>query len=207
METGDLWILGWGRVLERILIVGFAGLSMILGWNLFVRGVVLDQEAEGQFKDWKLALRKVGPGTFFALFGAVVLATSLLRPLQLGKEIAVLGLGPKPVDSLNFSYLAKDEASAKRTIRAINAFINIMPDKIEIKDGPVTMEDLRRAQLELRRLRYNLLLSRFTSDQLDACTKYCDQFSIEPGRVPVDLREHVGLVRPWFDETIAMENN
>lgn len=76
-------ILALGRVAERALICGFAGISLILGWNLFRVGVVSNQSADFNTKGWKANLKRVGPGVFFALFGSSVLAIALRSPLEL----------------------------------------------------------------------------------------------------------------------------
>lgn len=76
-------ILAVGRVIERLLACGFAGLSLALGWNLFRVGVVTEQTAEFTAGSWKATLKRVGPGVFFALFGACVLGYSIHSPLDI----------------------------------------------------------------------------------------------------------------------------
>lgn len=76
-------IIAVGRVIERLLACGFAGLSLALGWNLFKTGVVAEQTAEFTGAGWKATLKKVGPGVFFALFGACVLGYSIHSPLDI----------------------------------------------------------------------------------------------------------------------------
>jgi hypothetical protein len=70
------------RSLERLLADAMFGVSLILGWNLFRVGVLKDQTAELSGKGWKVRLQRVGPGVFFALFGAVGLVVALQKPLQ-----------------------------------------------------------------------------------------------------------------------------
>ena len=60
MDVDPLFL---GRIVERILVVIFGGLSLVLGWRLFMVGVVDPQIAEIKFKDWKVSLRQVGPGS------------------------------------------------------------------------------------------------------------------------------------------------
>ena len=75
-------ILAIGRVFERLLVCGSAGMSLVLGWNLFRAGVVLEQSAEFVVKGWKATLKRVGPGIFFALFGACILGDALHSPFE-----------------------------------------------------------------------------------------------------------------------------
>ncbi len=53
-------------------------LFAVLGYKLFVAGVVGDAGSlDARHKDTKLTLRDAAPGTFFALFGAVVIVVTL----------------------------------------------------------------------------------------------------------------------------------
>ena len=71
------------RGFERILIVLFGGVSIVLGWNLFREGVVLPQSASLEGTGWNISLQRVGPGVFFALFGAYVLVSGLENALYI----------------------------------------------------------------------------------------------------------------------------
>jgi len=62
------------RALERIMATGVGGLSIYLGYYLFKLGVVEAQSAEFENGNFKLRLIKVGPGVFFSLFGAALIA-------------------------------------------------------------------------------------------------------------------------------------
>src|ERR1700733_9027297 len=75
-------ILALGRVVERLLVCMSAGISLAFGWDLFRVGVVTDRAAEFAAAGWKANLKRVGPGVFFALFGAAVLAVALRSPLD-----------------------------------------------------------------------------------------------------------------------------
>jgi hypothetical protein len=70
------------RSMERLLADTMFGVSLILGWNLFRVGIVKDQTAELSGKGWKVRLQRVGPGVFFALFGAAGLVVAIQKPLQ-----------------------------------------------------------------------------------------------------------------------------
>ena len=72
-----------GRIAERLIICCLAGMSLSYGWNLFRAGILADQSADFAAGNWKANLKRVGPGTFFALFGATVLAIALHSPVQI----------------------------------------------------------------------------------------------------------------------------
>jgi hypothetical protein len=76
-------ILAWSRGLERLAIVGLSGMSLVLGWDLFRRGVVNVQTADLSAGSWKVRLQRVGPGIFFALFATVAFVSAITHPLEI----------------------------------------------------------------------------------------------------------------------------
>jgi hypothetical protein len=73
----------WTRGLERLAVVGLSGLSLILGWDLFRRGVVNAQSADLKGHGWSVRLQRVGPGIFFALFATVAFVSAISHPLEI----------------------------------------------------------------------------------------------------------------------------
>jgi len=72
------------RPLERILAVLIGGISIYLGYRLFLH---LPEKTDSQGRivlpgNISVYLSRVGPGVFFALFGAAVVALSLHRAVQ-----------------------------------------------------------------------------------------------------------------------------
>jgi hypothetical protein len=68
------------RTIERLTAVLIGGLSIYLGYRLFLR-VPEQHEGEGQFKLWDVSIimSRIGPGAFFALFGAAVVGLSIVK--------------------------------------------------------------------------------------------------------------------------------
>jgi len=67
------------RAVERILAVLIGGIAIWCGYRLFL--AVPDQRADGRAelalaKDKRLLISRIGPGTFFALFGTVLILAS-----------------------------------------------------------------------------------------------------------------------------------
>lgn len=102
------------RMAERITSVLVGALLVILGYRLFVNVPEL-QDAKGSLrlpKNVSVYLSNIGPGAFFALFGSVIIATSLIYGMsfQQGQwseygqpsngtpvpAISVNGMGEKP---------------------------------------------------------------------------------------------------------------
>jgi hypothetical protein len=77
------------RMMERILDVCGGILCIYLGYMLF-HIASLKQEGTGKFKSavFEFTATKVGPGVFFALFGAYILYASLNHPIQTTEQSA-----------------------------------------------------------------------------------------------------------------------
>lgn len=82
------------RVLERIVAVVIGGLSIYLGYRLF-RAVKATGEGSAEIKlphDVTVMVSRVGPGVFFALFGAAIVAASLAFPIHYSEtDLQTLG--------------------------------------------------------------------------------------------------------------------
>lgn len=61
--------------------VPFSGLVIIfLGYLLFIKGIFNESgDFEGTFKDNKIILKKAAPGTYFVLFGSIVILMALYK--------------------------------------------------------------------------------------------------------------------------------
>jgi len=77
------------RILERIFAVAIGGLSMYFGYRLLIKEP--DQsKSRGKFTlpgGISIDLSRVGPGVFFALFGAIVVALSLYNTITYTETI------------------------------------------------------------------------------------------------------------------------
>lgn len=70
------------RFIERIIIVFFSGISIILGWHLFKIGIVSPQSGVVSGYGFRFVLQKAGPGVFFSLFGCIVMSIALVNGLE-----------------------------------------------------------------------------------------------------------------------------
>src|SRR4051794_35002274 len=97
------------RFLERITVELIGGLSIYLGYRLFLK-VPEYKDNEGKLTlPWNISIvmTRVGPGVFFALFGVLAICLSLIRPLSVES---------KDQNGTNFTYMSG--ASGDRTQRA-----------------------------------------------------------------------------------------
>ncbi len=71
------------RMIERLFIVGFGGLSIYLGYRLFFQFPYIDdQHGEFEFPGIKVVMSKVGPGVFFLVIVAYILIQSLAQGIK-----------------------------------------------------------------------------------------------------------------------------
>ena len=89
------------RAFERILATLIGGLAIYLGYRLFVQ-VPSERDGEGHIQlpgDISIFLTRVGPGVFFALFGAIVVGASFYFAVTIqspGGTEMYSGLGAPP---------------------------------------------------------------------------------------------------------------
>lgn len=150
----DLNAMIWGRILERLLIVSFSGVSLILGWNLFKIRLLKDQAAEFSIKDWRIRLERVGPGVFFALFGIAGLISSAVHPLSITSglpektstpEVAASQKASASPAGLDINYAGSAIDSAADEVRAINTIEEFGVPPSMSRANPGEKEALSRA--------------------------------------------------------------
>jgi hypothetical protein len=105
-------------MVERLIVASGGVLSIFLGFLLF-RVAELKSDSGGNFKSaiFNISLTKVGPGVFFALFGAYILSTDVKTPIQ--TNAYVMGLN---------SSSPSDKSEA---IKELTSEIEKLPDNSE----------------------------------------------------------------------------
>lgn len=94
------------RSRERLLALALAGVSIVLGFFLFLFSPDLPNEATAdiEYLSNKLMIANVGPGIFFALFGAITIVYSIVTQANFQKEENKQG------DSkINFQFLQSEK--------------------------------------------------------------------------------------------------
>jgi hypothetical protein len=214
MEMDPLFL---GRIVERILVVLFGGLSLVLGWRLFMVGVVDPQIAEIKFKDWKVSLRQVGPGSVFAALGIGVMAVALSRPLEITEGSKVYAAPPETgaatgavagaaTGTRTLSYLDRSD-DLRHWVRVLNTFARLDAGGLQGDSISATgmRAELARAQQEIAVMRNMLLLEKFSEADIAAWRKYQDAYLNDPGSVPDNLRPTLSAIEPWMNSTIVDE--
>lgn len=103
----------------NLMLVTLGGiLSIYLGWRLYRDGIVSAVESEVRHGDkWKFAMKALGPGVFFALFGMWILVTVI------GKEVSTESRG-EPVEVEEVSGDAPDADKAAALDKAPEVDVN-----------------------------------------------------------------------------------
>lgn len=138
------------RSLERILAVGIGGLSIVLGYRLFL-ALPEQRDSSGTVKlPWNISivLSRVGPGAFFALFGAAVVAFGLHSAVSVTEERTVTSAGVEretlSMSGIGLGATATGETPAVRRLR--------LKAQIEFLNGqgqPSTLEQVNEIKLAL----------------------------------------------------------
>ncbi|MFH2046786.1 MAG: hypothetical protein ABIK92_16770 [Pseudomonadota bacterium] len=152
------------RSFERILDSVIGGVSIYLGYRLFIK---LPEKSDSQGKiilpgNISIFLSRVGPGVFFALFGAAVIALSLNNAIQYSVEPKNLEVAQ--VSQAKINYQGATEGSAnidsaelenKRSLlRPSFYWLNQLPKKIK---GFENEEDRVNMQLQLPAVKLELI--------------------------------------------------
>ncbi len=86
MDTNLVLIL---RMLERLMVVGFGGMAIFLGYKLFFHlPYQADQEGKLELPGIKIVLSRVAPGIFFLAFGAIILSQNLNQGISQSIKLA-----------------------------------------------------------------------------------------------------------------------
>lgn len=157
------------RTIERLIAVLIGGLSIVLGYRLFLR-VPERREAEGQFKLWDVSIimSRIGPGAFFALFGAAVVGLSIVKGVvvadsdtRVQKAGIIETTNPPASHSRSFSGMGASNAGTadqradarallKRDIAILNNFIpKLRTDLAE--------QDRTQVELAIPRIKFALM--------------------------------------------------
>lgn len=74
--------------LYKIISLGIGFALCYLGYRLFMAGIWGESgDVEGSFGDNKVIVKKAAPGTFFALFGAIVIGLTILQGLNFNGKV------------------------------------------------------------------------------------------------------------------------
>lgn len=149
------------RMAERALSVGIGGLAIVLGYRLFMKLPEL-RPGEGELRlpgGISILVSRVGPGIFFSLFGAVVVALSLWMQVRVGpgdpadpttltaaREQVVIAV--RPPDEGNAARLRQERIDAERTLKKLEMIPGLLRPDLGV-DGIDARNALEAARIAL----------------------------------------------------------
>jgi hypothetical protein len=148
-----------GRMIERLLVVASAGVSVYLGYRLFLR-IPDYKDAQGEIKlpamNMSVTFSRVGPGVFFAIFGAAVLLASYLHPITVEPQIqnpTPAGMEAKSGKFEGASPTRDEQESSRKfvvahTIRSLNGIVSTSQPQNE-QDRRAAIRDAKLALMDL----------------------------------------------------------
>ena len=152
------------RVIERVLAVVIGGLSIFLGYRLFIK---LPDQKDSSGKvilpgDISIFFSRVGPGVFFSLFGAAVVVVSLQHGLELdlANKSSVTAESTEKTANLKVRYMGgADEldpakrdalrAEARRTIAELNKLPTMLAANVPASRRTDVAQAVRDSRLAL----------------------------------------------------------
>ena len=204
-------VLVMSRAAERLLIVFFAGVSIWMGWKLFLKqGGQTDHQAELSYKDLLIRLRKVGPGIFFALFGVGVMIFSLMRPLQVREGDLVLRGQSTEGHSVGYSlkYLAlAQRPELHRWIVALNTIIPIVDLPIDVPIPEPDRALLQEAGRVSEEIRNSFLGRYFTPKDRDIWLEWRSTLATNSSALPEEVKEVTERIDEFATTILLEETN
>jgi hypothetical protein len=187
------------RAAERILVVIIGGIGVYLGYRLFL-SIPEQKEGEANLKfpgGVSVYIARVGPGVFFALFGAAIVGLSLHKAIQFSEDILVRQPQQTSDQDASFkrSFLGAGETVRSSDAQARDASRNLLRGEIVVLNTiPLYLrEDLpvsERYKLEqaIRRTKVAVMESVWAGDWGDSVgfKRWVQNGAVDP--VPHDLK-------------------
>jgi ubiquitin C-terminal hydrolase len=149
----EIEILSTGRVIERLIVVAFAGISIILGYKLFLKGVITPQSGSFKFSEVSVDLTKVGPGIFFSLFGTIILYSAHSHNLTYAPHKS-----GETIENPIISYFSSNNLEY---VKALSTSIEVLSEHIEQNTPSQDKQRMIASRDELTAARKQLMLSNF----------------------------------------------
>jgi hypothetical protein len=154
------------RMIERFLAVGIGGLCIFFGYRLFLALPDM-RDANGQMSlpmNIQIVVSRVGPGVFFALFGAGVVALSLYQSIKYERTLpgaasasdrpiheSFAGLGETTSSRNEMDERANARALLRRDFAVLNTIPRYLRPELPPQDTDQLAATIERVKLALMR--------------------------------------------------------
>lgn len=201
------------RSLERLLIIAGAVLCILLGWSLFKLPLNNEGEASIQYKNLQLALRRVGPGIFFSLFGSIILGLSFAYPVHLSAESSEVNsakINKNLSKSASFEFSGAHEEKGnpyKNFVTSVNTAINAANSGSDPKVLNAAIGDLLIAKPHLISTRNWLIQQKLGLKAVELWKQHGDDYTRNPMLLDEKTRTELANIAPWFQDTVLNSEN
>jgi len=142
------------RLLERLIAVVIGGTAIYFGYKLFLMlPSQSDSSGKIQIPGVSVILTKVGPGVFFAAFGAIIVYQSLISPLKVEtphvKVSGALEEVRKVESTIDTGHEAQKISKIRETIQMLNCLETIAVKKTGLLRSDDVEEPIREAKIAL----------------------------------------------------------
>lgn len=191
------------RGAERLFIVLAALLSITYGWNLFRTRILSSQKAEFSAGDWTVKFASVGPGVFFALFGAFVLHSAVNNTFKSEGNTTVPNLSESKNSKTNVEYAHEglDKSQSFMTVKVLNSLLADLkkPQNFSNKER---IETYRTYSYQISTLRNNLMEGTLGSKAYNTWKKYRNDYRAKNDLPDERIRRTVEDVEGWANATL-----
>jgi hypothetical protein len=183
------------RSMERLIIVVIGGVSLWMGWQLFLRMQLEEQQAEVTWNNVSVKLQRVGPGIFFAAFGTILLG---IFAWNLPSLTPATGQQP----TIRMIEDTEGTKALDSKIVALNITINIADSPSETPITPGIRDALHKRRQDIVVIRNDLLRQRFTEQKVATWLRWREELRTGGKSIPSDA---IATVREV--ETLAISMN
>jgi hypothetical protein len=208
----------FARSAERLLIAVGGLLGLYFGFRLFLARILKGQDAVFETGTITIKLVQVGPGVFFALFGAAVMIYAIIHPLSFEQSNVAQTSTPSQTPSgktpsiatsklsyYNDAARAAARTTALRKCQAINTARQVLDNRIqhEPSESPERIR-LLAVKEELAGERDSTIGEIFGLDDLKLARSRMDEFAEDPKRLSESERNTLKEIKPWYVDELAL---
>lgn len=185
------------RAMERIIAVVIGGLAIYFGYRLFLS--IPDQRADGRAelslaKDRRLLVSRIGPGTFFALFGTAVVIASYAFPVAISTP-----------DGTDYSGVGARDAAGRRAPDDTGPLPPRPISEDELRQSLAFLRDVEAAQIAaVPATNSERMTTRFRAVKLALMGRAWQSSWGDPTEYEIWLNETDRPRRPEFERALAV---
>ena len=190
----------FSRAIERIIIVLIGGGAIYLGYKLFKLDIDKMQSAEWSAGTFTFKLTRVGPGIFFAFFGAWLLYQVVNSNLESKKELnSNREANPPQISETNKNQNSTNQTTSKKNevqtirffnknsfntnVKSLNTIIQLFDNNNNITLATSEIEAIKKSVFHLKSLRNEILSANYPLENIEIFEKNYDLYILDKGKL------------------------